>query len=104
MGVLFAEMVFLRTSSRTKRNTHEDLPSCFWPSCPRRFARFRPAGLSRPPAAAFLCARHGVLPVGQSGAVQGLQSPCHRTDGRTDRCLVGGGAAAESVDHLFELL
>src|ERR1700722_15375802 len=103
MGVLFEEMVFVTTSSRAQRNTHEDFLSCSRPSCPRGSARFRPLGLSRTPAAAFLCPRHGLLPVGQSGAAQRLQGPCHATDGAADRGLVGGGPPAATADALPEL-
>src|SRR5271166_5804966 len=98
MGVLFQEMVFVTTSSRPQRDTHEVFPSYCRPSCPRGSTRFRPLGLSRTSAAAVLSARHGLLPVGQSGAAQRLQGPCHRTNSVADRCLVGGGAPAATAD------
>src|ERR1700681_2917040 len=91
MGVRFEEMVFVTTSFRSQRCTHEDFPSHFRSSCPRSSAWFRPVGLSWPSAAAFLCARHGLLLVGESGAVEGLQGTRHREDSDLDRGVVGGG-------------
>src|SRR5450755_2402601 len=100
-GVPFEEMMFVTTSIRSQRYTHEDFPSHFRSSCPWSSAWFRPVGLSRPSAAAFLCARHGLLLVGESGAVEELQGTCHRKDSDLDRGVVGGGTAAEPADTLL---
>src|SRR5258707_9925606 len=98
MGVPCAEMKFLATTSPSARNTHEVFSKPLRSSCLGRFARFRPAGFSRTPAATVRCPRHELLFVGQPGLAQGLQNPCPRTKRPTRGGVLCHGAAVGTTD------